>query len=243
MKPRASCVFSFYPLSPFFLHTCSVNPFSPSTSCHLFICEWVQQVSIEGGGSNDDPASRQINPWRQCGGSSQDSDHALTKGSFQHISLVKRQTLRDKPSVNALWFFWTAVLKPQVALRPSTAWFFSMAILTRGWSRGEYPDWIALSTIVATCQLQCCRALKHTMFYWKRLKSGNWYHKPIWKRFNKVINQVWSRVIFSYAYIQSTDFFLKPVDPPFERIQVSLFRFVSSVQIFVQSARRPFFLL
>lgn len=123
-ETKSELCFFFYPLSPFFLHTCSVNPFSPSSSSHLFVCERVQQVSIEGGGSNDDPASRQINPWRQCGGSCQDSDHALAKGSFQHISLVERQTLRDKPSVNAPWFFWTAVLMPQLALRPSIACFF-----------------------------------------------------------------------------------------------------------------------
>ena len=119
------CFFCFFlnPLSPFFLHTCRVNPFSPSSSSHLFVCERVQQVSIEGGGSNDDPASRQINPWRQRGGSSQDSDHALTKGPFQHISLIKRQTLRDKPIVNPPWFV-DGCFEASTGIQTSASYFF-----------------------------------------------------------------------------------------------------------------------
>lgn len=49
-------------------------------------------MSIEGGGSNDDSASWEINPWREGRGGRQDSDHALAKSSLQHITLIKCQT-------------------------------------------------------------------------------------------------------------------------------------------------------
>ena len=47
------------------------------------------------------------------------------------------------------------------------------------------------------------------MLYWRRPETNIWDHKLIRKLFIEFINQVRSRVIFSYAYMQ-LNFFLKP---------------------------------
>lgn len=79
----------------YFFRTRGVHSFPPCSSGHLFVCKRVQQVSVEGRGSNDDPAGREIDPWRESGGGSQDPDRALTKRPFQNVTFVKCQTCRD----------------------------------------------------------------------------------------------------------------------------------------------------
>lgn len=87
--------------SPFYifcklLSTFSVHSLPPCSSSHLFVCEWVQQASIECRRSNNDPPGWKVNPWRQSGGGRKDSDQALAKSSFQHVTLVKGQTCRKE---------------------------------------------------------------------------------------------------------------------------------------------------
>lgn len=72
--------------------TNSVHSFTSCSSHHLFVGQYVQQMSVKHWGSDNHTACRQIYTGGQSGSGDQDPDEALTESTLQDVSLIKCQT-------------------------------------------------------------------------------------------------------------------------------------------------------
>ena len=74
------------------LQTTRVDAFPASSANHLFVGQCIDNRAVKHWCAHDDTARRQIDTRRQRRRRNENTQRTLTKRTFDHVTLVKRQT-------------------------------------------------------------------------------------------------------------------------------------------------------